>query len=122
MLDARTNLPPKQAADLHPGRAADRKTERVSARELFQGDSAAKREGERTHRSSTAMQSPPKRSSKPQALSQTSKKPLTIPGLFFVLIAIAIFSGGMIGLAIAAAAIIYAGYSALKSTISQDQQ
>lgn len=111
VLDARTNLPPKQAADLHRGRETDRLAERVSARELFQGNAASKRKAERTGRNSSAMQAPVVQAKD----RQPAKKAGKLPGVFILLIALAVFAGGLIGLAIAAAAVIYVGYSALKT-------
>lgn len=112
VLDARTNLPPKQAADLHPGRAGDRVPERVSAHELLQDNASTKRQAERTGRSSTAMQKPVTPARNPAA----AKKVVKIPAMVFGLIVAAIVIGGFTGLALAAAAILYAGYTALKTT------
>jgi len=113
VLDARTNLPPKQAVDLHPGRTEDRTPERVSARELFRGNAATKRRAERTGRSSTAMQKPVTQGGN---AGPSTKKVLKIPAVVIGLISAAIIIGGFIGMAIAAGAILYAGYVALNST------
>lgn len=112
VLDARTNLPPKQAVDLHPGRQSDRMPERVSARDLFQETAASKRKAERSGRSSTAMRKPVIQSEG----AEQAKKVIKIPAVVFGLIVAAVLIGGFIGLAIAAAAILYAGYAALKTT------
>lgn len=40
VLDARTNLPPKKAADFHPGRAMERMPERVSAQPFMEESTA----------------------------------------------------------------------------------
>lgn len=112
VLDARTNLPPKQAVDLHPGRQPGRTPERVSARKLFQENAASKRRAERSGRSSTAMRKPVIQSGG----AEQAKKIIKIPVVVFGLIVAAIVIGGFIGLAIAAAAILYAGYAALKTS------
>jgi hypothetical protein len=112
VLDARTNLPPKQAADLHPSRQFDEAPERVSADSLLQQRTSGKRKAERSGRESTAMHAPVTQSEIAPLTTKKVKIPIFVVGL----IVAAILVGGLFGLILAAAAIIYVGYVALKIT------
>ncbi|MGJ8536788.1 MAG: hypothetical protein ACSHW2_06515 [Parasphingopyxis sp.] len=125
VLDARTNLPPKQAADMHPGRAADRLPERVSARELLRDHAADTQTGQRPTVQSTEAADvrdrfeqainaryPP--ASDGEEGKQISPMQIGMFG-FAVFMVLGISIGGFTGFLVGAVAIIIAGNLAMKA-------
>ena len=110
VLDARTNLPPKQAADLHPGRESHASQTRVSAKDLMQKQRSAKRRSERSGRTGPMMRSPG------AAGTSTRGGAHVIGTLIFAtaFIVAAVIIGGAVGFAIAGVGLLIAGRNIYK--------
>ena len=101
VLEARTNLPPKQAVDLHPGRKSQATQARVSAKDLMQQQRSAKRRSERSGRSGVMMRSP---GAVPGRAIDGAQGGAHIIGIMIFatsFIVVAIIYGGPVGFAIA---------------------
>ncbi|RED16920.1 hypothetical protein [Parasphingopyxis lamellibrachiae] len=125
VLDARTNLPPKQAADMHPGRATDRLPERISASELLRdhaadteaGSQSAEQSGMASHITDRFEQAVNARY-RPASGGEEDKQitPMQV-GMFgfAVFMVLGISIGGFTGFLVGAVAIIIAGNLAMKA-------
>lgn len=114
VLDARTNLPPKQAVDLHPGSVSHAEQTRVSVKDMMQQQRSAKRQSERSGRSGVMMRQPGAAGRTANGSTQGGAR--VFGTLIFVtsFIVVAVIIGGAVGFAIAGVGLLIAGRSIFK--------